>query len=62
MTTGTKRLLRAIEQKMNLAPLPKDLKEASIEQLAQILGVSQAELAAMTEEDLQAIIDEGTST
>ncbi len=59
MATGAKRLLHAIEQRMNLAPPPKDLKEASNAQLAQIIGVDKERLAAMTDEELQAIIDGG---
>jgi len=61
MNAGTKRLLDAMEQRMNLAPPPKDLKEASSEQLAQIIGLDKAKFAAMTDDELQAIINGETS-
>jgi hypothetical protein len=57
MTAKTR--LLAVEKRMNLGPLPKDLRDATNEQLAQIIGVDKERFAAMTDEELQEIINGG---
>lgn len=59
MAAGSKRLLRAVEKRMFPQAPPADLREASSEQLAQILGVEAERFHAMTDAELEAIIKEG---
>ena len=59
MAAGSKRLLRAVEKRMFTQDPPADLRDATDEQLAQILGVEAERFAAMTDEELEEIIRKG---
>ena len=57
MAAKSKRLLRALGKRMRLEP-PSDMRDATNEQLARIIGVDAERMAAMSDEELMNIIDE----
>lgn len=59
MAAGSKRLLRAAEKRMRVEP-PASMHDATNEQLAHIIGVDAERLAAMSDEELMEIINEGS--
>ena len=59
MAAGSKHRLAALEKRMNLSAPPADLREATDEQLARIIGVDAERLAAMSDAELEEIIGKG---
>ena len=59
MAAGSKRLLRAVEKRMFSSAPPEDLRKASDEQLAAILGVDAERFAAMPDAEVEEIIRKG---